>query len=138
MKKIALILMLVVLVAALAACAQPNDAGQEQQDNSGPTQNVDDQNAQTPDENNQEEQPADVDGTELQSAGGSYNGQVDNNFIEIKVDGVTENDGAQVFMLSEELKSSFESLDLQSGDQVAFTYLVNESGQNLLVTLEKK
>lgn len=133
MKKIALTLMLVVLVAALVACAQPNDAGQEQQDNSGPTQNVDDQNAQTPDENNQEEEPA----PELQSASGSYNGQVDNNFIEIKVDGVTENDGAQVFMLSEELKGSFESLNLQSGDQVSFTYFANENGQNLLVTLEK-
>jgi hypothetical protein len=61
-----------------------------------------------------------------QEARGIYNGQIDNNFIEISVDGT-----AGAYLLPEDLSWVLAEL-LNSGDTVVFTYYKNEHGQQVI------
>lgn len=74
---------------------------------------------------------------ELKTDSGRYSGQADSNFIEIKISGVPDEKSAKVFMLSDELKESFNGLKLKSGDNIRFDYYVNENGQNVITLIEK-
>jgi hypothetical protein len=68
-------------------------------------------------------------------ATGVYQGQADNNFIEIKIDGQSEDTAYMVFMLTGTIKDNFEDLGLNTGDGVQLTYYKNEAGQLVLTQL---
>jgi hypothetical protein len=69
---------------------------------------------------------------------GTYVGQIDANSIEIKISGVPEEAASKAFQLEESLKDNFEQKHgLQSGDQVKFTYFVDEYERPILMTIEK-
>jgi hypothetical protein len=75
---------------------------------------------------------------EMLTDSGSYVGQIDANSIEIKISGVPEDLASKAFQLDESLKDNFEEKQgLQSGDQVKFTYFVDEYERNILMTIEK-
>ncbi|MEW5922223.1 MAG: protease complex subunit PrcB family protein [Bacillota bacterium] len=63
-------------------------------------------------------------------ARGTYNGQIDNNFIEISVDGT-----AGAYMLPEALSWVLAEM-LNSGDSVVFTYMDNEHGQRIILEID--
>lgn len=69
---------------------------------------------------------------ERREAQGTFNGQIDSNFIEISVDG---NPGA--YMLPTDLSWVLAEL-LNSGDEVVFTYIENEHGQRIIKELDTK
>lgn len=77
------------------------------------------------------------DGTETKTDSGSYQGQADSNFIEIKISGVPDELASKVFMLSEEIKAGFEKLNLQKDNNIKFEYFENENGQKVIVKIEK-
>jgi len=69
---------------------------------------------------------------------GTYVGQIDANSIEIEVSGALGSPKLPMaFRLSEEIKGKFESLKLNTGDEVLFTYTVNEHNQQILSSLRK-
>jgi len=68
---------------------------------------------------------------------GTYVGQIDNNFVEIKISGVPEEIGTKSFQLSDELKERFDSLGLKTNDTVRFTYISRENENRLLLNIEK-
>ncbi|MEW6662495.1 MAG: protease complex subunit PrcB family protein [Bacillota bacterium] len=69
---------------------------------------------------------------------GTYIGQIDNNSIEIKVSGVQDpKEAHRAFRLSEEVKSTFDSYKLNTGDEVLFTYTVNEHNQQVITKIDK-
>jgi Cu/Ag efflux protein CusF len=73
----------------------------------------------------------------INEATGAYNGQVDNNSIEILVDGQPEDAATMVFMLTGDIKAGFERTKLQTGDTVQFAYYKNQSGQLVLTKIRK-
>lgn len=75
---------------------------------------------------------------ETLTGSGTYVGQIDTNSIEIKVSGVPDDTASKAFQLDEKLKDNFEAKHgLQSGDQVKFSYFVDEYERPILMTIEK-
>lgn len=74
---------------------------------------------------------------ELKRDSGRYVGQIDNNFIEIKISGVPEHLAARSFMLSEKIKGEFDKYGLKKDDVVQFSYAVNSNQQNVLSEIKK-
>lgn len=68
---------------------------------------------------------------------GRYMGQADSNFIEIKISGVPDEMDPVVFMLSDEIKKIFASLELETEDNVKIEYFINEHDQKVIVKIEK-
>lgn len=68
----------------------------------------------------------------------TYTGQIDGNSIEIKVSATQTllKDNYSAFRL-EKIKNKFESLRLKTGDEVLFTYTVNEHNQLILTSIQK-
>ena len=65
---------------------------------------------------------------ELLTASGTFNGRIDNNFIEIELkDGTVRS-----FQLSEDLRKSFDDYGFDIGDSLRFSYRERE-GQNPLI-----
>jgi hypothetical protein len=81
-----------------------------------------------------EEEPEEQ--AEILTDSGSYNGQADNNFIEIQISGVPEEIDPKVFMISDEVRADFDALALETGDTVRFDYFIDENERNVLITLE--
>lgn len=74
---------------------------------------------------------------EVLTNSGTYVGQIDLNSVEINISGVPEDEAAKAFQL-EEPNLDFEGeFGLQSGDQVRFTYFVDEHERSILMTIEK-
>ena len=69
------------------------------------------------------------------SATGIYQGQADNNFIEIKIDGEPEETNNMVFMLAGGVKTDFENMKLNTGDKVQLKYYKNQAGQLILTEI---
>jgi hypothetical protein len=68
---------------------------------------------------------------------GTYVGQIDLNSVEIEISGVPEDEAAKAFQL-EEPNLDFEGeFGLQPGDQVKFTYFVDEHERSILTSIEK-
>lgn len=65
---------------------------------------------------------------------GKYVGQIDSNFIEIEVDGVT----TRSFQLSDPIKESFDDYKLKTGDSVAFRYREVEGQNPVIEKIEKQ
>jgi hypothetical protein len=74
---------------------------------------------------------------EIKTDTGTYQGQIDSNFIEINISGIPEEKAARSFMLLDELKDTFGDLELMTGDAVRFWYVVNENEQNVILIVEK-
>jgi len=68
---------------------------------------------------------------------GRYVGQIDNNFIEIKISGVPESMAARSFMLGDKVKSDFGKYGLKKDDQIQFSYTNNSNGQRIIVEIKK-
>ena len=68
---------------------------------------------------------------------GRYEGQIDNNSIEIKISGVPEEIAARAFQLSPEIKENFAGYGLKGGEQVLFSYRENAPGQPVLIEIQK-
>ncbi|OQB24224.1 MAG: Membrane-bound protein LytA precursor [Firmicutes bacterium ADurb.Bin182] len=68
---------------------------------------------------------------------GEYVGLIDNNFIEIKISGLPEEEAYASFMLSEEVRGEFEELKLNSGELVRFEYERPDEGPPVIVRIER-
>jgi hypothetical protein len=66
------------------------------------------------------------------SESGVYTGQIDNNSIEIKINGT-----AMAFRFTDASKASFEQLKLKEMDNVTVYYFKNSEGQNIILKIEK-
>lgn len=75
--------------------------------------------------------------SEMKTDTGTFQGQIDNSFIEIKISGVPDEKALRVFMLSEEIKSSLEQLKLEKGADIKIQYYKNENGQDVITRIEK-
>lgn len=68
---------------------------------------------------------------------GKYSGQADSNFIEIQISGVPDENAFKIFILSQDLKSRFEDLNLKTGETLKFSYYLNDDAQNVIISIEK-
>lgn len=88
-----------------------------QQEDGGPSQN----------ENESEK--------DIKTDTGIFQGQIDNNFIEIAISGVPKENATRVFMLSDEVRDEFLDMQLSTGDVIKFQYFLNEDDQNIIVEI---
>ncbi|OQB13375.1 MAG: hypothetical protein BWY15_01839 [Firmicutes bacterium ADurb.Bin193] len=70
-------------------------------------------------------------------ATGVYTGQIDNNSIEIKINGRTEDNGYRAFALSEGVRASFDRMELNPNEPVKIRYLEREGQQPLLLSIDR-
>lgn len=91
--------------------------------------------APTPDAAEDSQAPAEE--PEVLEVTGKYVGQVDNNFIEFELPDGEGAIRAQVFMLTDEVRDVFSSLDPQTGDPLTLRYTVNESNHHLIQHMER-
>ncbi|NLP31165.1 MAG: hypothetical protein GX363_08560 [Clostridiales bacterium] len=112
-KTIVILLVFLLLLSGLTAC------GSNQQD---PLENEETQNPEQ---------------AETMTDTGRYLGQVDNNFIEIKISGVPDEMDPLVFMLSENIKEQFETLDIIPEDNIKIEYYMDENNQYVITNIEK-
>jgi uncharacterized membrane protein YdfJ with MMPL/SSD domain len=135
MKKTAIIIALLVLLLTVAGCAaMPQASGSATQTAAPVASESAAQASASPSaqESAVQSEPAVV------SAEGIYQGQADNNFIEIRIAGEPDETAYKVFMLTGEIKDNFEALGLDTGDNVSLSYYENENGQLVLTELAKK
>jgi len=78
--------------------------------------------------------PQDLD---IKTDSGRFTGRIDNNFIEVRISGVPDSIDPKVFMLSDEVKEKFNSLNLNEGDNIKFDYIIGVNGQQKIVKVEK-
>lgn len=145
MKKTALIFVLLIVIAILGGCA--SGVSGQQSSASAPA-------SEAPSAAPKEEdppvsvQPSATEKAETQAPSpsevpeeindtGVYQGQADNNFIEIKLDSQPEESAYMVFMLTDGMKSNFDDLQLETGECVQLRYYKNEAGQLVLVALSR-
>lgn len=74
---------------------------------------------------------------EMKTDTGTFQGQIDSSFIEIKISGVPDDKALGVFMLSEEIKASLEQLKLEKGVDIKIQYYKNENGQDVITLIEE-
>jgi len=74
---------------------------------------------------------------EVKKDTGTYVGQIDNNSIEVKISGVPEEKAAKVFRLEDKVRDNFQRFELETDDQVLFSYFENNDGQLVLTSIEK-
>lgn len=75
--------------------------------------------------------------SKMKTGTGTFQGQIDSSFIEIKISGVPDDKALRVFMLSEEIKASLEQLKLEKGVNIKIQYHKNENGQDVITLIEK-
>lgn len=71
-------------------------------------------------------------GEKIRTDAGTYVGQIDNNSIEIKVDGEPK-----AFQLGERIKENFEQLGLKTDDRVVFSYIPRANEQLMIIDIKK-
>jgi len=146
MKKICLFVFLMLLINLLSGCGLPSHLNDEEISSENGTQNADVQPTQAQDSQALpgSEEASSVK-TESESAPdvayetdtGVFQGRIDNNFIEIAVSDVQKEETIKVFMLSDEVRQEFDSMELDIGEVVKFQYYKNENEQNVIVKIEK-
>ncbi|HAA25233.1 MAG TPA: hypothetical protein DCE11_03820 [Ruminiclostridium sp.] len=146
MKKISPIVFLILLMNLLSGCGLLSYSDNEEVLGEEEGRNTEVQLTQDPD-NQTLPGPGETtsDGTESESAPedtyktdtGFFQGQIDNNFIEIAISGVPEEKAIRVFILSDDIREEFGGMELSIGDAVKFQYYSNESEQNVIVKIEK-
>ncbi|MHB1420593.1 MAG: protease complex subunit PrcB family protein [Bacillota bacterium] len=75
--------------------------------------------------------------SEIKQDSGTYTGQIDGNSIEIEISGVPKQNAARAFRFNEQVKNGFDSYQLETGDQVLFSYYVNNNDQQVITKIEK-
>ncbi|GEM_PF-235082 len=76
--------------------------------------------------------PPAIQASDVKTDTGRYVGLADNNFFEVKINGMPEDKAFKVFMISEKVRSSFEQLDLQEDEEIKLKYIENQHGQNVV------
>lgn len=142
-KTVATAIIIFFTAASLAGCtafsSKNKDAGQKppaaetQNKNTGPAPGENKPAGEAP----KSQDPGQNKEIGLKRDSGRYVGQIDNNFIEIKISGVPENLAAKSFMLSEKVKGEFEKYGLKKDDVVQFSYIVNSNKQNVISEIKK-
>jgi hypothetical protein len=75
---------------------------------------------------------------EVKTDSGSYVGLADNNFFEVEISGVQDKKVmSKVFMITDKTRAKFETLNLQTGEEVKIKYVPNEFGQNSVQDIER-
>jgi ABC-type oligopeptide transport system substrate-binding subunit len=100
----------------------------------------DENNKQSEEQNRQSEEISDDPNTPPvleEKHSGIYQGQIDNNSIEIKVTNGAGETLPQAFQLSEEIKEDFDSYKLEIDDKISFTYDTPEIGNPIITKIEK-
>jgi hypothetical protein len=145
MKKISLFVFSILLMNLLSGCGLLSHSDNEEilgEEN----QNAEEQLTQDPDHQTLPGSDETIsDGTESENASddtyktdtGFFQGQIDNNFIEIAISGVPEEIATRVFALSDDIREEFGGMELNIGDVIKFQYYSNESEQNVIVKVEK-
>jgi major membrane immunogen (membrane-anchored lipoprotein) len=145
MRKISLFVFLMLLTNLLAGCGLLPYFNNEELSGEKGTQNVEAHPTQDPDyQASSSSGEASSDKTEsgepddtYKTDTGTFQGQIDNNFIEIAISGVPKEKAIKVFMLSDDIKKEFDGMELSIGAIIKFQYFNNESGQNVIVKIEK-
>lgn len=144
MRKIKILLIFIISLMLLTGCStftssadqsdQPNTppANQEQSADNG---SEDAENTQG--EENSEGNQGTQDNNDSKTESGRFAGRADTNFIEIKISGVPEEMSYKTFMLSEELKKEFDSLNLEIDQVLKFKYIMNEQDQGVIIEITK-
>ena len=144
MRKIKILLIFIISLMLLTGCStftssadqtdKPNTppANKEQTAGNGPEDGEDTQGEEN-NEGNQEAQ----DNNDYKTDSGRFAGRADSNFIEIKISGVPEEMSYKTFMLSEELKKEFDSLNLEIDQVIKFKYIMNEHDQGVIIEITK-
>jgi hypothetical protein len=70
-------------------------------------------------------------------AEGNFEGQIDNNSIEISIKQASREKATMAFRFSDSGKESFDKLGLKRGDQVKVDYVINGYDQKVIVNIEK-
>ena len=111
----------------------PSDA-EKQQEDIYPSQNEDEQISPSDalPGNSQNENESEKD---IKTDTGIFQGQIDNNFIEIAISGVPKENATRVFMLSDEVRDEFLDMQLSTGDVIKFQYFLSEEEQNIIVDI---
>ena len=146
MKKVALATVIFIVLAICGGCA--TDSKNQPQDTPAAASAASQTPSITPEEEGppMSAQPAETEtaaspvpsqSPEESSATGIYQGQADNNFIEIKIDGEPEESAYMVFMLTGDIKSSFDGMKLDAGNKVDLKYYKNDAGQLVLTKLDR-
>ncbi len=107
----------------------------KQQEEMQPSQNEDEQISPSDalSDNSQNENESEKD---IKTDTGTYQGQIDNNFIELTISGVPDENARKIFMLSDELKDKFGDIQLSIGEVIKFRYFIDEAEQNVMVEIE--
>lgn len=132
-KKLLTFILIMFLAVGFFGCNTASPAGDGSQQTGGnPTESTP---AETKDSAGNGENSEDL--NVLKEDSGSYVGLIDNHSIEIEISGVPKEQAARAFELSDKVKDKFESIGLETGDQVRISYYRNEYGQLVLESIEK-
>ncbi|MFY9174636.1 MAG: hypothetical protein WAO24_04750 [Peptococcia bacterium] len=137
-KSIALVLLAIFCLGLAIGCnkgesnQQPNPPVQKEPlDNESGNQGQQEQQPEPDVENNQQED------TGLKEGTGIFQGLIDSNSIEIKVNNMPENQAYRAFALSETAKTNLVELGLQGDELISFTYTEEEGKQPLINEIKK-
>lgn len=136
---------MVLIISLLSGCGLRSYFNDEELLEEKETQNVEVQPTQDPDHqalsSPGKESPDKTESSEpddkYKTDTGTFQGQIDNNFIVIAVSGIPEEEAIKVFMLSDDIKKEFDGMELGIGEVIKFQYYSNENGQNVIVKIEK-
>ena len=132
MKKISAVILAVLLISILAVgCAPKTNAPTQEQNTTLPAEGQKEDGNVNQEVKDEEKENSNELSNELIEAEGIYEGRVDNNFIEIKLE-TAENPVEFNIM---EIADSFGEFD--AGSKVKITYVVDENNQNILKSIEK-
>jgi len=132
MKKISAVILAVLLISILAVgCAPKTNAPTQEQNTTLPAEGQKEDGNVNQEVKDEEKENSNELSNELIEAEGIYEGRVDNNFIEIKLE-TAENPVEFNIM---EIADSFGEFD--AGSKVKITYIVDENNQNILKSIEK-
>lgn len=132
-KKLLTFILILFLAVGIFGCNTASPAGDGPKEAGGnPTETTP---AETKDPEGNAENSEDLNVVKEDS--GSYVGLIDNHSIEIEISGVPKEQAARAFELSDKVKEDFESIGLETGDQVHISYYKNEHGQLVLESIEK-
>ncbi len=146
MKRISLILVLIFIIVISSGCnlfSQSNSTNNPGMPTKQQTEvlssqeavgNTSSDNIQVPSNDTQTD---DKSQQEIKIDTGTYQGQIDSNFIEIAISGVPEENATKVFMLFGELKEKFDEMQLSTGEGITFQYFINEAEQNVIRKIQR-
>jgi len=119
-KIFSLLAVFILLIGLMAGCGKKENKAADVPDGKNPA-------AQNGSANSGQESTA-----QEKSGSGIYNGQIDNNSVEIRFSGEDK-----AFRLSEEVKPGIEGNALKSGDNVSFKYYEDQYGRLVITSLAK-